>query len=155
VPLGPRLHLGPFVAKEGYWIAVALHASTHVPTAPTRNLSGRNNAAVSERTDRIARNEALFRAVNERVAEVSQHQAAYGGEFVDFLCECGDDECVEAVALTLDEYETLRSVATRFALSPGHEALDVETVVARNERFFLVEKHGGESGIAEATDPRT
>jgi len=109
--------------------------------------------SVSERTDRIARNEALFRAVNERVSDVNQ--ASDEDELVEFLCECGDDECVEPVALTLDEYETLRSVASHFVLRPGHEDQGVETVVARDKRFVVVEKHAGESQIAEATDPRT
>jgi hypothetical protein len=117
-----------------------------------RNLSWGIMAPVSARTERIARNEALFRAVNERVSDVNQ--AAEEGELVEFLCECGDDECVEPVALTLDEYETLRSVAIHFVLRPGHEEQGVETVVARNERFVVVQKHAGEKEIAEATDPR-
>ena len=47
------------------------------------------------REDRIARNEALFREVNERVREV----AAEGGELTGFLCECGREECTETVPL--------------------------------------------------------
>jgi len=109
-------------------------------------------AAVSERAERIARNEALFRAVNERVAQVSQLDGE--GEPVEFICECGDADCVEAVPLTLDEYETVRSSASLFVLRPGHEAPNVERVVLRNDRFLIAEKHSGEAAIAEATDPR-
>ena len=45
-------------------------------------------AAVSDRAERIARNEALLRAINERLAEVSQVDGE--GEPVEFICECGD-----------------------------------------------------------------
>jgi len=109
-------------------------------------------AAMSEPAERIARNEALLRAINERVAEVSQVDGE--GEPVEFICECGDADCVEAIPLTLDEYESVRSNATWFVVRPGHEAPDVEKVVLRNEQFVVAEKHSGEAEIAEATDPR-
>jgi hypothetical protein len=111
-------------------------------------------ASLSERADRIARNEALVRAVNERVAQVNQVNGDVGSEFVEFLCECGDADCVEAVPLTLDEYESVRASATRFVLRPGHDAPDVERVVAESDRFIVAEKHSGEAQIAKATDPR-
>lgn len=104
------------------------------------------------RNDPVARNEVLFRHVNERVADVN-NEVDEGG-LVDFICECGDSSCVQSIALTLLEYELVRSQPTHFALLPGHEGMGVETVVARNERFFTVEKHLSESAVARETDPR-
>jgi hypothetical protein len=107
---------------------------------------------MTERNDRLARNETLFRSVNERVEEVVQPGP---DELIDFLCECGDAECVEKVSLTRAEYEDVRLDATQFAVVPGHEITDIEDVVARTDRFIVVRKHPGESGIARQTDPRS
>jgi hypothetical protein len=110
------------------------------------------NGHSAERKRTIARNEALFRQVNERVEEVS------GGsplETTDFLCECGNAECTESIALVRSEYEQLRSDPLLFAVAPGHEIEDVEDVLADNGRFRTVRKREDAAGIARATDPRS
>ena len=104
------------------------------------------------RKHQIARNEALFREVNERVEEVS---ASRPTEMTEFVCECGDTNCTEAVALLEEEYERVRSDPLLFAVVPGHEIPDVEEILASNERFSLVRKHAGEDVIARQTDPRS
>jgi hypothetical protein len=107
---------------------------------------------MSERGDRLARNEAMFRSVNERVEEVVQPGAE---EEIDFLCECGDGGCVEKVTLARQEYEQVRADGAQFAVYPGHEIPDIEEVVQRSEQFFVVRKHPHEAEIAEETDPRS
>jgi hypothetical protein len=107
---------------------------------------------MSERPDRLARNEAMFRSVNERVEEVVQPGAE---EEIDFLCECGDSGCVEKMTLTREEYEQVRADGAQFAVHPGHEILEIEEVVLRAERFFVVRKLPHEAEIAEETDPRS
>jgi hypothetical protein len=107
---------------------------------------------VTDRTDRLARNEALFRSVNERVEEVVQPGE---NEEIDFLCECGDGECVAKISLTRVEYERIRADAAQFAVAIGHEIPEVEDVVARTDRFLAVRKHPEESAIARETDPRS
>jgi hypothetical protein len=99
--------------------------------------------------DRFARNEAIFREVNERVAEVMDSEA----RMTNFLCECGNIDCVEEVPLTDAEYVKVRSNATTFAIAPGHALEDVETVIEGTDRYQIVEKHPREAAIAEATDP--
>ena len=99
--------------------------------------------------DQIARNEAIFRAVNERVADVTDSEA----RMTSFLCECGNLDCVQEVSLTDPEYMRVRSSATTFAVAPGHALEDVETVIEKTDRFHLVEKHPREAAIAEATEP--
>jgi hypothetical protein len=107
---------------------------------------------MTDRRQRLARNETLFRSVNERVEEVVQPGP---NEQIDFLCECGDSECVEKVSLTRAEYERVRADATQFAILAGHEVPDIEDVVARTDRFLVVRKHPEESEIARETDPRS
>ena len=106
-----------------------------------------------ERSDRLARNEAMFRSVNERVEEVVQPGAE---EAIDFLCECGDSGCAEKMTLTRQEYEQVRADGAQFAVHPGHEIREIEEVVLRRaKRFFVVRKHPHEAEIAEETDPRS
>ena len=107
---------------------------------------------MSERSDRLARNEAMFRSVNERVEEVVQPGAE---EEIDFLCECGDSGCAEKITLTRQEYEQVRVDGAQFAVHPGHEIREIEDVVQRAEQFFVVRKHPHEAEIAEETDPRS
>ena len=101
----------------------------------------------------MARNEALFRQVNERIEEINQKLSDDSPS--DFLCECGDDDCTAPVSLTIAEYEEVRSEPTHFAIANGHEMIDVERVIGKNERYSVVEKFAGEAGrIAVETDPR-
>ena len=104
------------------------------------------------RKERLARNEALFREVNERVEELSGGTAL---EQVEFVCECGDESCIQTIPLTRPEYEQLRADPVHFAVVPGHEILEVENVVSEGDRFYVVRKHGEEQEIARATDPRS
>jgi hypothetical protein len=112
---------------------------------------------VGAREERLGANEALFREVNERVAEVAEHFLP--GETptaVNFSCECGDRACTEQIAMTLGEYEALRAKATRFAVAPGHEVPDIERVVARHPSYFVVEKQDPDAEeVARKTDPRS
>jgi hypothetical protein len=68
---------------------------------------------VSEQEVRIAHTEALFRDVNERIAESADRFDARDAEFV---CECADPGCVERVPATLDRYEQVRADGTTFML---------------------------------------
>jgi hypothetical protein len=103
------------------------------------------------RTERIARNEALYREVNERVEEVSASSLV---ERIEFLCECGDETCTEAILLDRAEYEQLRADPLLFGVKPGHAIEDVEDVVAEDERFHTVRKREDGGRIARETDPR-
>jgi hypothetical protein len=109
---------------------------------------------VDSRQQRVAKNEALFRQVNERIEEV--HDKLGGETLSDFLCECGDDDCTMPISLTLAEYETVRSVPTHFAIALGHEVIDVERVIRTGKGYSVVEKDAGEAErIAIETDPRS
>ena len=104
------------------------------------------------REDRIARNEALFRELNDRVHELQEDLSAHGvaetQELGEYFCECGLDDCVAKIEITQAEYEAVRASPIRFAVKPEHLIADVERIVAQNERFALVEKRVGEREIA-------
>ena len=104
-----------------------------------------------KRKDRLARNEALFREVNERVEEVGDRA---GLDMIDFICECGDSDCTAAISLTESEYEQIRTDPVLFAVLPGHAIPDVEDIVSEADRFQVVRKHQEEGEIARTTDPR-
>jgi hypothetical protein len=110
---------------------------------------------MDERTERIGLNEALFREVNERVKGIND-RFAEPPETAQFVCECGQESCTERIEMSLETYEELRADPTRFAVRPGHELPEVETVVEQHETYVVVEKKPGDAAlVAEATDPRS
>ncbi len=106
------------------------------------------------REERLARNEAFFRDVNERIKDVANTLAG-GDESYAFLCECSDSACTERLQLTASEYEHVRAEGTRFVLAPGHADTDIEVVVEREGEHIVVEKDGRAGEIASELDPRT
>jgi hypothetical protein len=85
-----------------------------------------------------SRNQVLFREVNERVREVVALLLT-AGEEVEFLCECGDEACIETIRLDLEEYAAVRASTHRFVMAPGHEDGIGEASVHESGRFVVVE----------------
>ena len=86
---------------------------------------------------RMARTEAAFREVNEAIAQTATR---FDVEEADFICECADPQCAHRVTAELEEYEEVRSEATRFLLAPGHHEPEVERIVERTEELEVVDK---------------
>jgi hypothetical protein len=107
----------------------------------------------ADRGERAARNEALFRRVNERVEEVNKAFESIL-EDADFFCECADIDCMEKIGMTLPEYEKLRDVSTHFAVKPGHVVPEAERVVEERPGYVVVEKVGRAGERAAELDPR-
>jgi hypothetical protein len=107
---------------------------------------------MSSRDERIGLNEAVFREVNERIEGLAE-TFDLKTQSLDLICECGDASCVERITMTTAEYEEIRSEAHQFAVHPGHEYPDVESVVARLKGYDVVRKSSGVAArIAEQTD---
>ena len=71
------------------------------------------------------------------------------------LCECGDTDCTEQLAIAPPQYEQVRSDPALFIVARGHIAPDVEGVTADRGAYQIVRKRpGAPENIAEATDPR-
>ena len=100
------------------------------------------------RRARAAKNESLFREVNERLEELRSPTAS----FIDFVCECSRDDCAEQILLTTSEYEKLRREPDRFAISPGHNNPELDRVVVENDRYLVVEKIGAGADTARRLD---
>ena len=105
------------------------------------------------RDEAQAKNEELFRNVNERIETISQ-TVAPDDLMMEYLCECDSPGCYEKVKVTRNEYESVRAVATHFIVLAGHEDRRVERVAFSNERFLTVEKQGAAARHAEEADPR-
>lgn len=104
------------------------------------------------REERLAKNEDLFRALNENIVGIA---GTLGGQTpYEFICECATSGCFERLLLTLEQYERVRADGTHFLIKPGHEDIEVEQVVARYEGYSVVEKDGVAGLVADARDPR-
>jgi hypothetical protein len=98
---------------------------------------------VEERLETRARNESLFREVNDRIEELSENVESQGitpEGLIEFHCECGREGCTERLRMTAAEYDRVRSDNDRFALAPGHETPEMEVVVETSDRFVVVDK---------------
>jgi hypothetical protein len=90
--------------------------------------------------DRAARNEEIFRDVNEKIDDgADQHRVKAP---LPFHCECGRASCVRTIELPPAEYERVARERYRFLVIPGHEDEAIEDVIERHEGFFIVEKVG-------------
>jgi hypothetical protein len=97
---------------------------------------------------RAARNQALFRGVNEEIRAASE-VAACGAETVhDFVCECASETCTTPVRLSLGDYDLVRRNPRRFVVAPGHEEAALEQVVQEGPRATVVEKLGPAGEVA-------
>jgi hypothetical protein len=109
---------------------------------------------VDASAEQRARNEILFREVNERVEEVSDALDGGGDWPMVFVCECGDTACVEKIELVRSQYEAVRANPKHFAVLPGHEDPRIARVVERHQGFFVAEKLGEAAEMAIERDPR-
>jgi hypothetical protein len=107
--------------------------------------------------ERRARNEALFREVNERIEGLSSEWEDEGEQegSLGIVCECGRNDCIDLIEVTRAKYEAVRSDPRRFLVMPGHEHTDSARVVERNGGFSVIEKLEHAAEIAIEHDPRS
>lgn len=107
-------------------------------------------------SERVGKNQALFREVNERIKDVSGRLVAFDGDAtLQFVCECSDETCNEPVEATLAEYEAVRREPTHFLVAPGHVwRPELERTVAEELRHVVVEKLGEAGEVAAEEEPR-
>ena len=108
---------------------------------------------MSLREERMARNEAASREINEKIHEAYQGEPA--ANRIDIVCECARMTCDAAIDITLDEYEDAREDARHFVIVPGHFVGDIEWIVFENDRFAVVAKREGvPADVAREENPR-
>ena len=103
---------------------------------------------------RAAKNEVVLRDLNERL---KAYPAAGKQRFSEWVCECADMTCTNRLELTVEEYEQVRAEARRFVVAPGAEHVnpELERVVQRETRYWVLEKIGVGAEISERFDPRS
>jgi hypothetical protein len=112
-------------------------------------------SGADDRAGRAARNQSLFREINERVKQLND-----GFSMVlpvgEWICECADDTCVERIELSAQAYEVVRADGTHFIVAPGdaHVFPEVERITERSELYWVVEKFGRAGEAADRLNPR-
>jgi hypothetical protein len=104
--------------------------------------------------ERAARNESVFRELNEQLdAAASGLPDGVRG----FVCECANIACTAVVAVSAEDYEEVRRHADRFivAADQSHVEPAFEDVVVRRPTYWVVEKKGAAGEIAEDLDPNS
>lgn len=96
---------------------------------------------MSPREQRAIRNEELFRQVNLRIAELQEgsHDLTLEG-LMPLVCECSHTGCTVTVEIDPAIFERVRKNPLQYVVAPGHEDLDVETVVERRDAYLVVQK---------------
>jgi hypothetical protein len=84
---------------------------------------------------RLKHNEAVFRAVNEEIDELSRNGTS------PYVCECAQVSCTETIQLTRVEYRRIRSQAGHYVIVPGHEMPEIEDVVELAGDHAVVDKN--------------
>jgi hypothetical protein len=90
--------------------------------------------------DRAARNEEIFRSINERIEAGAEQQGVKRA--LPFHCECGRASCLETIEISPSVYERVVRERYRFVLIPGHEDAAIDRVVERQPSYVVVEKVG-------------
>jgi hypothetical protein len=72
-----------------------------------------------EREVRAAHNQAVFRAVNERLRLMNEAFETMTGRQT-ITCECADIGCVETLRVSSAEYDDIRANPRRFFVLRGH-----------------------------------
>ena len=109
--------------------------------------------ADTDRQGRAARNQALFREVNDRISELNE---SFGEikEVYEIACECSNIECIALVTISPEEYLSVRASPRRFVVLPEHVVRDVERVVSKRQGHVVVEKLGAAGAVAtELAEP--
>jgi hypothetical protein len=99
---------------------------------------------------RAARNEALFREVNENIAHLEERHGTAETEPV-FLCECANPSCADELAVDAAAYRRVREHPRLFLVRSGHEDPKLERVVETHRDYLVVEKTGEAGEVAEQT----
>jgi len=108
----------------------------------------------SRRNGRIAKNQSLFRTINDAAMRWPDRREALPDETFPVYCDCADPSCYGRMRMTRSEYEAIRAEPTRFALLPGHVFWEAERVVEERDGYLVVEKNEDVRGIVVESDPR-
>ena len=103
---------------------------------------------------RLAKNKALIRSLNQRVAVISETLDTFGS--LKLMCECGIYACRKRIELTASAFEAIRSEPTHFLVHPDHVLYALEFVVLEyaGSHAVVQERASETTRLAVTTDPR-
>jgi hypothetical protein len=105
------------------------------------------------REERIAQNEASARGINEQIEQA--RGSVPPDSFIRIVCECGYENCVAFIEVTMDEYRRIRNDPRQFCVVKEHVIQEVEETVLEGDRFSIVAKREGTAAeVAIRTNPR-
>ena len=90
---------------------------------------------------RATRTQALFREVNEKIRDLNDALSGMTDEYA-IACEFAGSGCIETVKIRPEDYRAVRSSPRQFVVLHGHVEPAVEDVIADNNGYVVVEKHG-------------
>jgi hypothetical protein len=97
---------------------------------------------MSPREQRAIRNEELFREVNLNIAQMEEESRRTDwGDPLPLICECAQTGCSAPIEVDALTFARVRENPLWFLVTPGHEQLDIETVIEQCEGYLIVEKH--------------
>jgi hypothetical protein len=105
----------------------------------------------------VAKNQAVFREVNERIRELSERlRSDAPTDLVSFVCECSASDCHATVELTLAEYERVRSQPAQFVAAVDHlRHSNAEREVVRTSRYVVLEQVDAAAAEPAEREPAT
>jgi hypothetical protein len=106
------------------------------------------------RDEKLARNQALFREVNERIRELASAFSISSDRRLDLVCECSDASCSSMISVPVAEYEQVRAFPARFLIYPRHDRPQLERIVDAGRGYEIVEKFGAAGSLVADLDPR-
>jgi len=59
------------------------------------------------------------------------------------FCECGSEECMAPIEMTLAEYRAVRAGYGRWVISSTHIDMTADSVIARRNGYALIEHASG------------
>lgn len=102
--------------------------------------------------ERAARNEEIFRQINEQIEEGAERHGVRSS--LPFHCECGHSACTETLELEPAVYERIAANPLHFVVKPLHQIPEVELVIDTGRGYVVVEKVGEAREEVEREHPR-
>jgi len=116
-------------------LARAVVENNETPSVIVQTIARNRHTFVAvPREERIIRTEELYKQLNESIA------AMLDGSEQSFLCECGNPLCNETIVLDPQALRMLHAKPGFYAIIPGHEIPDLETIVLQHDGYAIIRK---------------
>ncbi len=88
----------------------------------------------------MSSNHRLFRAVNEHIRDMNRLD---GDGSVRFLCECGLDDCVAVLSISVEGFDEIAISTGRFVVTSDHLRPEADRLIEARDGFAIVEPLAG------------